>query len=325
MPATFPALSTSRVHGFTVPPQIAAAFRALGALEGTLLVLNPGMDIIVAARSAGQDYVGHRLGAAQVRATLEEHLVHVVPILQRLPRLQRHHEPRQEGLGERADEQGVGDGRDAEHPAEREADEHDHDLDPRAHQPERQPGAARQPGHQAVPRAGAELGADVHRRRDPVEDQPGDHQRDPAGPALRGVDPGHHRVDDQADEDGVGDRAEAGRLPQWHPQEQHDHRGRDDHLAEGERHVPGHALVQDVPGHHAESALDQQHHRHPVEHEPQHELRDAQGEAPRAQLPDRAEVGQAAARVGGPGAGPVGGHGHSVHDHYCRPDRTRTP
>lgn len=73
-------------HGFTVPPQVAAAFRALGALEGTLQVLHPDLDLITAARSAGQEQLSHQLGPAQVRASLEEHLVHVVPILQRLPR-----------------------------------------------------------------------------------------------------------------------------------------------------------------------------------------------------------------------------------------------
>lgn len=73
-------------HGFTVPPQIAAAFRALGALEGTLQALHPELDLVTASRSAGQDYLGQKLSPQEVRATLEEHLVHVVPILQRLPR-----------------------------------------------------------------------------------------------------------------------------------------------------------------------------------------------------------------------------------------------
>ncbi|HSP60502.1 MAG TPA: AarF/UbiB family protein [Ornithinimicrobium sp.] len=73
-------------HGFTVPPQIAAAFRALGALEGTLQALHPELDLVTASRSAGQDYLGQKLSPQEVRATLEEHLVHVLPILQRLPR-----------------------------------------------------------------------------------------------------------------------------------------------------------------------------------------------------------------------------------------------
>ncbi|MFK5646762.1 ABC1 kinase family protein [Ornithinimicrobium sp. LYQ121] len=73
-------------HGFTVPPQVAAAFRALGALEGTLQALDPELDLVTAARSSGQDYLGQRLGPQQMRAALEEQLVHVLPILQRLPR-----------------------------------------------------------------------------------------------------------------------------------------------------------------------------------------------------------------------------------------------
>lgn len=73
-------------HGFTVPPQVAAAFRALGALEGTLQALHPGLDLVVAARTAGKEHLGRRLSPKEVRAALEEHLVHVLPILQRLPR-----------------------------------------------------------------------------------------------------------------------------------------------------------------------------------------------------------------------------------------------
>ncbi len=73
-------------HGFTVPSQIAAAFRALGALEGTLRALDPELDLVTASRSAGQDYLGRRLSPPEVRAALEEHLVHALPVLQRLPR-----------------------------------------------------------------------------------------------------------------------------------------------------------------------------------------------------------------------------------------------
>jgi ubiquinone biosynthesis protein len=73
-------------HGFTVPTQIATAFRALGALEGTLRTLHPELDLVSASRSAGQDYLGQKLSRHEVRAALEEQLVHMMPVLQRLPR-----------------------------------------------------------------------------------------------------------------------------------------------------------------------------------------------------------------------------------------------
>ncbi|OLT20669.1 hypothetical protein BJF81_04985 [Ornithinimicrobium sp. CNJ-824] len=73
-------------HGFSVPTQIATAFRALGALEGTLRTLDPGLDLVSASRTVGQSYLAKKLSPQEVRATLEEHLVHVLPVLQRLPR-----------------------------------------------------------------------------------------------------------------------------------------------------------------------------------------------------------------------------------------------
>lgn len=73
-------------HGFTVPTQIATAFRALGALEGTLRTIHPELDLVSASRSAGQDYLGQKLSRHEVRAALEEQLVHMMPVLERLPR-----------------------------------------------------------------------------------------------------------------------------------------------------------------------------------------------------------------------------------------------
>jgi len=37
-------------HGLAVPPEIAAAFRALATMEGTLTQLAPGFDIVAEAR-----------------------------------------------------------------------------------------------------------------------------------------------------------------------------------------------------------------------------------------------------------------------------------
>jgi ubiquinone biosynthesis protein len=73
-------------HGFAVPPQLAAAFRSLGALEGTLRLIDPDLDLVGAARAAGRDVVAERLAPAQVRAGLEEQLAQLLPVLKRLPR-----------------------------------------------------------------------------------------------------------------------------------------------------------------------------------------------------------------------------------------------
>ncbi len=73
-------------HGFAVPPPIAAAFRALGALEGALQIISPGIDLATAARSQGRALVGDRMTPEAVRGQLEAQLATLVPMLQRLPR-----------------------------------------------------------------------------------------------------------------------------------------------------------------------------------------------------------------------------------------------
>jgi ubiquinone biosynthesis protein len=73
-------------HGFAVPPQLAATFRSLGALEGTLRLIDPGLDLVGAARAAGRDLIEERLAPAEVRAGLEEQLAQLLPVLKRLPR-----------------------------------------------------------------------------------------------------------------------------------------------------------------------------------------------------------------------------------------------
>ncbi|WP_324649514.1 ABC1 kinase family protein [Georgenia sp. H159] len=73
-------------HGFAVPAQVAAAFRALAALEGTLRLLDPDVDVVGTTRALGEDLFGDRLEPAQLRAGLEEQLMRVLPVLERLPR-----------------------------------------------------------------------------------------------------------------------------------------------------------------------------------------------------------------------------------------------
>lgn len=73
-------------HGFSVPPQIAAAFRALAALEGTLAAISPDLDLVEAARRQGRLLADETLGGTDVRAALERRLAAMLPTLQRLPR-----------------------------------------------------------------------------------------------------------------------------------------------------------------------------------------------------------------------------------------------
>ena len=73
-------------HHFAVPPQVAAALRALGALEGTLWSLSPQVDLVTAAREEGRAVLSGRFGPQQVRAAVEDQLVTLLPLLHRLPR-----------------------------------------------------------------------------------------------------------------------------------------------------------------------------------------------------------------------------------------------
>ncbi|MBY8877417.1 ABC1 kinase family protein [Actinacidiphila acidipaludis] len=72
-------------HGLKIPPEIAAVFRALATLEGTLTRISPGFDMV----AESQDLVAEQLvggGAAAARATLGAELAGAVSVLRRLPR-----------------------------------------------------------------------------------------------------------------------------------------------------------------------------------------------------------------------------------------------
>jgi hypothetical protein len=72
-------------------------------------------------------------------------------------------------LRQRPDCDGEGDGTDADGAAEQPADREHGELQAGAREPDRTSGAARQAGHQPVPRPGAEVGADVHAGRHPAQ------------------------------------------------------------------------------------------------------------------------------------------------------------
>ena len=73
-------------HGLAVPPEIAAVFRALATMEGTLAQLAPGFDIVAEARRfAGQQLAG-QFRPDTLRTTAADELVALLPLLRRLPR-----------------------------------------------------------------------------------------------------------------------------------------------------------------------------------------------------------------------------------------------
>jgi ubiquinone biosynthesis protein len=73
-------------HGLAVPAEVAAVFRALGTLEGTLTRLAPGFDIVAEARSLATDYAFERLAPESLKKEATGELAALLPMLRRLPR-----------------------------------------------------------------------------------------------------------------------------------------------------------------------------------------------------------------------------------------------
>ena len=168
-------------------------------------------------------------------------------------------EDRQQGLGDRADREGEGDGAEAETAAEQQADRDDGDLQRGAHQPDREAGTPGQPGHQPVARAAAELGTDVERSGEAAQHDAADHQREPQGQRVGPVEQREGRVAGEADHQRVGDGADAGHLLERDPQDQHHEAHHHHGLPQRDRHVPDQAGVQHVPGRQTQVAA--HHHR----------------------------------------------------------------
>jgi ubiquinone biosynthesis protein len=73
------------VHGLSVPPEVAATFRALATLEGTLAQLAPGFNLVIEAR-AFASHEGAELDPAAARQLVTDELATLLPMLRRLPR-----------------------------------------------------------------------------------------------------------------------------------------------------------------------------------------------------------------------------------------------
>jgi ubiquinone biosynthesis protein len=72
-------------YGLSVPPEVAAVFRALATLEGTLDRLAPGFDLVTEARSLAGSYAT-QLEVASPQQAVGEELTMLLPMLRRLPR-----------------------------------------------------------------------------------------------------------------------------------------------------------------------------------------------------------------------------------------------
>jgi ubiquinone biosynthesis protein len=73
------------IYRFAVPAQVAAAFRAMGTLEGTLTLVSPDFDMLASAQQQGRRLMRGVFGPDAMRQTLEGQLVSLLPIMQRLP------------------------------------------------------------------------------------------------------------------------------------------------------------------------------------------------------------------------------------------------
>lgn len=72
-------------HGLEVPPEIAAAFRAIGTAEGTLTAVDPAFDLITATRRFAARQATGRLAPKALQQTVTDEVVTMLPVLRRIP------------------------------------------------------------------------------------------------------------------------------------------------------------------------------------------------------------------------------------------------
>ncbi|WP_182358567.1 ABC1 kinase family protein [Tomitella gaofuii] len=73
-------------YGLTVPAEIAAAFRAIGTMEGTLALLDPGFDVLAESREFASRQFSARMTPQSLRDAAIDELLAVLPTLRRVPR-----------------------------------------------------------------------------------------------------------------------------------------------------------------------------------------------------------------------------------------------
>ena len=73
-------------QGLNIPGSLSTALRSLGVVQGTLSCLDPDFDLIGEARKIATKQLQEELLPHNLRRTLEQELVTVLPLLRRLPR-----------------------------------------------------------------------------------------------------------------------------------------------------------------------------------------------------------------------------------------------
>ncbi|GAA3447836.1 ABC1 kinase family protein [Planomonospora venezuelensis] len=73
-------------HGLSVPPEVAAVFRALATVEGTLARLAPGFDVVAEARAFSTRHIAEQAAPERIRETAAAEALSLLPMLRRLPR-----------------------------------------------------------------------------------------------------------------------------------------------------------------------------------------------------------------------------------------------
>lgn len=73
-------------HGLRVPPEIAAVFRSMATLEGTLLQFAPGFAVLDETRNCARHLLGEQLEPAPLREAATNELIALAPVLRPLPR-----------------------------------------------------------------------------------------------------------------------------------------------------------------------------------------------------------------------------------------------
>ncbi|MEO3803804.1 AarF/UbiB family protein [Nonomuraea sp. B1E8] len=73
-------------YGLSIPPEVAAVFRALATLEGTLIRLSPGFNLVGEARAFAGRYLAEQVSPETIKESVAQELAALVPMLRRLPR-----------------------------------------------------------------------------------------------------------------------------------------------------------------------------------------------------------------------------------------------
>jgi ubiquinone biosynthesis protein len=74
------------IYGVAVPPEIAAVFRTLATLQGTLARLAPGFDIIRESQRFADDEITAQLAPLDLKDAAIKEVLELAPLLRRLPR-----------------------------------------------------------------------------------------------------------------------------------------------------------------------------------------------------------------------------------------------